>query len=190
MLDADRLAELWNCQRERLRRMVAFRIDPRLAQRVDPSDVLQEVFLNARQRLGAFAAKQDQSPAGWLRLVAEQTLVDVHRRHLGAQQRSVERETPHAALVAQFSTTVAALAEILADPGSSPSQHLAREERVAQLEKALAGLDPIDREVLALRHYEDYSNGDVAELFAITPQAASNRYVRALRRLKAILEGE
>lgn len=169
--------------------MVAFRLDPRLRQRVDASDILQEVYLNARQRLDAFAAKPEQSESGWLRLVAEQTLVDVHRRHLGAQQRSVERETPLQLGGGPYSTTVAALAEALADPGSSPSQHLQRAERVAELERALAALEPLDREVLALRHYEDYGNDEVAELFAITPQAASNRYVRALRRLKAILDG-
>jgi RNA polymerase sigma-70 factor (ECF subfamily) len=167
-------------QRDRLRRMVQFRLDPRLFGRVDPEDVVQEVFLDARQRLYAF--RQDaQSLPFWLRLVAQQTLIDLHRRHLGAGKRSAARERVFA--------HSHGLSGFLAGNLTSPSQAAIRDEMRQQLTAALESMDEIDREVLTLRHFEDLSNKEVAELLNIGENAASNRYVRALARLKGLLGG-
>ncbi len=171
---------LFEMQRDRLRRMIQFRLDPRLFGRVDPEDVVQEVFLDARQRLYAFRADPQSLPF-WLRLVAQQTLIDLHRRHLGASKRSAARERVFA--------HSHGLSGFLAGNLTSPSQAAMRDEMKKQLEVALESMDEIDREVLTLRHFEDLSNKEVAELLGIGENAASNRYVRALTRLKGLLGG-
>lgn len=171
---------LFEGQRERLRRMIQFRLDPRLLGRVDPDDVVQEVFLAAQQRLYAFRA-DGQSLPFWLRLVAQQTLVDLHRRHLGAGKRDAARER----VLAQSQS----LSGFVAARLTSPSQAAMRGELRQQLQEALDGMDEIDREVLTLRHFEELTNKEVAELLGIGENAASNRYVRALGRLKGLLGG-
>jgi RNA polymerase sigma-70 factor (ECF subfamily) len=170
--------ELFETQRERLRRMVQFRLDPRLAGRVDPEDVVQEVFLAAQQRLYAFR-EDPQSLPFWLRLVCQQSLVDLHRRHLGAGMRDAARER----VLAQSQT----LSGLLVGGLTSPSQAAMRDELRAQLQAALDSMDEIDREVLTLRHFEELSNKDVSQLLGIGENAASNRYIRALGRLKGLL---
>ena len=171
---------LFEGQRDRLRRMVQFRLDPRLVGRVDPDDVVQEVFLDAQQRLYAF--RQDaQSLPFWLRLVAQQTLIDLHRRHLGAGKRSAAKERVFA--------HSHGLSGFLAGNLTSPSQAAIRDEMRQQLQAALETMDEIDREVLTLRHFEELSNKEVATLLGIGENAASNRYVRALVRLKGLLGG-
>src|SRR5262245_48783059 len=171
---------LFEGQRDRLRRMVQFRLDPRLFGRVDPDDVVQEVFLDAQQRLYAFRADPQSLPF-WLRLVAQQTLIDLHRRHLGAGKRSAKRER----VFAQSQS----LSGFLAGNLTSPSQAAIRDEMRQQLQAALETMDEIDREVLTLRHFEELSNKEVATLLGIGENAASNRYVRALVRLKGLLGG-
>jgi len=171
---------LFEAQRDRLRRMVQFRLDPRLCGRVDPEDVVQEVFLDAQQRLYAFR-EDAQSLPFWLRLVAQQTLIDLHRRHLGAGKRSAARERVFA--------HSHGLSGFLVGNLTSPSQAAIRDEMRQQLTVALESMDEIDREVLTLRHFEDLSNKEVAELLGIGENAASNRYVRALARLKGLLGG-
>jgi RNA polymerase sigma-70 factor (ECF subfamily) len=122
----------------------------------------------------------------WLRLIAGQTLIDAHRHHLGVQARSPEREMAPGHLNYTQSTSTS-LAAQLAARVTSPSQAAARAETLEQLERAIAAMDPIDQEVLALRHFEELSNSEVAEVLGIQQKAASIRYVRAVRRLKEIL---
>jgi RNA polymerase sigma-70 factor (ECF subfamily) len=117
----------------------------------------------------------------WLRLIAQQTLIDLHRRHLGARMRSALQER----VLAQSQS----LSGFLAGKLTTPSQAMMREERRQQLQQALDSMDEIDREVLVLRHFEELNNKEVAELLAISENAASNRYVRALGRLKGMLGG-
>jgi RNA polymerase sigma-70 factor (ECF subfamily) len=169
---------LFERYREKLRRMVQFRLHPRLVGRIDPDDVVQDVFLDARQRLYAFRADARSLPF-WLRLVAQQTLIDLHRKHLGAHMRNVARER----VFAQSQ----GISGFVAGNFTSPSQAVMREEAKQQLQVALESMDEIDREVLVLRHFEDLSNKEVAELLEIGENAASNRYVRALGRLKGLL---
>ena len=184
--DTGALAELLSRHRERLWRIVHFRLARQLQGRVDPDDVLQEAYLAASQRLRHYREDGSASPFVWLRMIVQQTLVDLHRRHLGAQARDAGREIAiHHGPYAQ--ATSASVAIQLAGHLTSPSQATARAELVDIVERAIEGMDPMDREVLALRHFEELSNSEVAEVLGIQQKAASIRYIRAVRRLKAIL---
>jgi RNA polymerase sigma-70 factor (ECF subfamily) len=186
--DLQALAELFSGHRERLGRLVSFRLSPRLAGRVDAEDVLQESYLAAAARLEHFLANPAGSFFVWLRLVVLQTLTDLHRLHLGAQRRDAHREIElQAAPWSPSPATSACLAVQLLGNLTSPSQAAIRAERAGQLEVALETMQAIDREVLALRHFEELSNQETAEVLGIEPKAASIRYVRALKRLKDIM---
>jgi RNA polymerase sigma-70 factor (ECF subfamily) len=184
--DEDALARLFSQHRDRLWRMVSFRMDRRLLGRVDPDDVLQEAYLAAAQRLRHYGADSSPSPFVWLRMIAMQTLTDVYRHHLGAQMRDADREV---ALHGRDNppTTSASLAALLVGRFTSPSQAAARAETLDQVERAIAAMEPLDQEVLALRHFEELTNSEVAEVLGIQQKAASIRYVRAIRRLKTVL---
>jgi RNA polymerase sigma-70 factor (ECF subfamily) len=183
--DQAALAELFARHRDRLRRMVQLRLDQRLAGRVSPSDVLQDAYLDAVKRIDHYFGKPDQPFFGWLRLVVGQRLADVHREHL-AQKRDAGNEVSIDRGAGPADS--ACLAARLLGDGSSPSHAAARTESFARLEGALNEMDPLDREVLALRHFEELSNAETAALLGVQPAAASKRYVRALARLKQILE--
>ena len=178
--DDEPFAPLFESHRERLRRMVHFRMDPRLFGRIDPEDVVQEIYLAAQQRLYSFRSDGHPLPL-WLRMVGQQTLIDLHRRHLGAGKRSAAKERAFA--------NSQCLSGFVAGTLTSPSQAAIRDEWKKQLNEALESMDEIDREVLTLRHFEDLSNKEVADLLGIGENAASNRYVRALTRLKGLLGG-
>jgi RNA polymerase sigma-70 factor, ECF subfamily len=184
--DREALAEVFAEHRERLWRTVNFRMDRRLLGRVDPDDVLQEAYLAASGRLAHYSNDSSMSPFVWVRMILMQTLTDVHRHHLGAQMRDVDREVDLRGGRYPTSTT-ASLAALLVGNMTSPSQAAARAEVFDQVEQAIEAMDPLDREVLALRHFEELGNSEVAEVLAIQQKAASIRYVRALKRLKAIL---
>jgi RNA polymerase sigma-70 factor, ECF subfamily len=184
--DAQALAELFARERDRLWRMVSFRLAEPLRARLGPDDVLQEAFLDARQRLEHYKDCPGHSPFVWLRMIVNQTLVDLHRRHLGAQRRDAGREVSlWSSPFAQ--TTSASVAIQLVGVFTSPSQAAVRAEAVSLVEQAIEQMDPIDREILVLRHFEELTNTEVAETLGIEQKAASIRYVRALRRLKEIL---
>lgn len=179
--DQAALSELFDRHRDKLRRMVELRLDSRLAGRVSASDVLQEAWIDAVKRVEHYFTKDGQSFFGWLRLIVGQRLADVHREHLAGKRDAAREQGNNAA----DSTCMAAR---LIGRASSPSQAAQRGEMFAQLEEALSRMDPLDREVLALRHFEELTNGETAELLGIQTAAASKRYVRALARLKEILE--
>ncbi len=184
--DREALAELFSQHRERLWRMTKFRMDQRLQGRVDPDDVLQEGYVAAAERLQHYGNDSPLSPFVWLRMVLLQTLVDVHRYHLGAQMRDAYREVDVRGC-RYLQTTAASLAAVLVGNVTSPSQGAARAEILEQTEKAIAAMEPLDREVLALRHFEELRNSEVADVLGIHPKTASIRYIRALRRLKSVL---
>ena len=181
------LAEEFLRHRVRFWKMVDFRLDPVLAGRVDPDDVLQDAWLAAAGRLEHFLADETMSLFVWLRLIVGQTLVDLQRRHLGAKMRDAYREQSlH--LPSLSRSTTASLVARLCKAHTSPSQVAVRRERDQQLREAIEGMDPIDREILVMRHFEELTNREVAEILGVRETAASNRYVRALRRLKEILD--
>lgn len=184
--DPESWAKLVKRYRSRLRRMVSFRLDSRLQGRVDPSDVVQEVCLEAWEHLGSYAKQADTPFFLWLRAVAGHKLGDLHRYHLGARMRDARREVSlyHGSLPG---ATSAALAAQLLGHQTRPSEAAMRAERKVQLQTALNAMDPIDREVLALRHFEQLNVSEAALVLGIKEKAAGMRYVRALRRLKQIL---
>ena len=185
--DQAALGELYGHYREKLRRMVVVRLDPRLNGRIAPSDVLQEAYIDALKRYPHYFQKPDQPFFGWLRLVVAQRIADVHREHLAAKMRDARQEVSLAAPVGGAASSVC-LAACLIGRMASPSQIAARNEWAERLEAALEELDPLDREVLALRHFEELSNAETAEVLGIQSAAASKRYVRALARLKDVLK--
>jgi RNA polymerase sigma-70 factor (ECF subfamily) len=178
------LAELFGEHRDRLRRMVHVRLDRRVAGRVDPSDVLQDAFLDASRQLDGYLADLPMAPFVWLRLLTGQRLMATHRQHLGAQMRTAKREVP---LRFRPHVQSGSLSRCLAGRLTSPSRAAARLELQARLHELLERLDPLDREVLSLRHFEELSNNEVADELGITKFTASKRYVRALERFKKAL---
>jgi RNA polymerase sigma-70 factor (ECF subfamily) len=179
--------QLLERHRARLRRMIALRLDVRLQGRVDASDVIQEGYLAASRRFAAYAEDPAAMPFFlWLRFLVGQELQEQHRRHLGVLAREAGREVS-LYRGAMPETTTAALAAQLMGKITSPSQAAVRAERKIRLQEALNSLEPIDREVLVLRHYEQLSNGEAALVLGLDKSAASKRYTRALIRLKEIL---
>jgi RNA polymerase sigma-70 factor (ECF subfamily) len=184
--DRGALDELFSRHRERLRRMVELRLDRRLQARVDASDVVQDAYLEVVQRLEAYLRDPRVPFFIWLRLVVGEHLVALYRRHLGAQMRAAGLEVSlyRGALPAASS---AALAAQLLGKQTSPTQAAARAERLLRVQEALNSLEPLDREILSLRHFEQLSRSESAQVLGIEEEAAAKRYVRALRRLKAVL---
>jgi RNA polymerase sigma-70 factor (ECF subfamily) len=186
--DKEALAVLFHRHRKRLRQMVRLRLDRRLQGRVDPSDVLQEAFLDLTDKLPEYASRKSQVPLFlWLRLVTGERLLRIHRQHLGTAMRDAGREVSlHRGALPQASSV--SLAAHLLGRLTSASQAIIRVEVQVQLQQALNGMDPMDREIIALRHFEELSNNEAAAVLEISPQAASNRYLRAIARLQAILK--
>jgi RNA polymerase sigma-70 factor, ECF subfamily len=184
--DRQALTDLFQCHRERLLRMVTLRMDARMHGRVDASDVLQDAFLDAATYLDNFLGRSELPAFLWLRLVVSQRLAIYHRRHLGTKMRNVGQEVSlyHDPLPQASS---AALASMLLGRLTSPSHAAVRAEQVLQVQDALNALDPLDREIVALRHFEELSRAETAQVLGITEEAGAKRYMRALRRLKAIL---
>ena len=185
--DERALAELFSRRREQLKQMVRLRLDRRLHGRFDPSDVLQAAYLDVVRRLPEYAANPPMPFFLWLRTLVGQRLVDLHRRHLGAKMRNVGREISlHHGALPQVSS--ASLAQQLLGRLTSPTLAAARAEMQIRLQEALNEMEPLDREVVVLRHFEELSNSETAETLGLEPSAASKRYIRAIRRLKTILD--
>ena len=182
------LAEFFIQYRDRLKLMVQLRLFEPLKGRVDPSDVVQDAYVEAMQRLGAYLAERPMPLFAWLRRLTGQKLIDCVRMHVGAQIRDVRRERsidqdpmPH--------TTAVGLANCLAYGGPTPSEAAIRAERMQQVREALERMEPLDRDVLALRHFEHLSNTEIALELGIDQSTASRRYLRALQALKRAVAG-
>jgi RNA polymerase sigma-70 factor (ECF subfamily) len=186
--DGGAVGELFELHRERLWRMLYVRLDRRLSRRLSPEDVLQETFLDVARRIGEYLADPAVPFYVWLRFLAVQRLHVIQRAHLGAQRRDVSQEISlPAAEVALASAD--SMAGQLVSHLTSPSQAAMRRELQERLRAALDEMDPLDREVLALRHFEELGNNEVAQVLGISKDAASKRHVRALLRLRGILTG-
>ncbi|MGA2496384.1 MAG: sigma-70 family RNA polymerase sigma factor [Tepidisphaeraceae bacterium] len=183
--DTTALAEAFAQHRQRLWRIVNFRLNRQMAGRIDPDDVLQEAYLVTAGRIKHYGTGGFTSPFLWLRLMVQQTLMDVHRRHMATQGRDAGREVP---IFGQYpQATSASLAIHLVGDWTSPSQAAVRGELLDQVQAAIATMDSMDQEILALRHFEELTNTEVAETLGIEIKAASMRYIRALQRLKEVL---
>ena len=181
------LAVLVERHRDRLERMVALRMDRRLQGRVDPADVVQEAYLAVRGKFPQYCADPRLPFFLWLRLEVGQKLVDVHRTHLRTRMRDAGQEVSlhHGALP---QVTSLSLAEHLLGKLTTPSHAAMRAELKVRVQEALNSMDPNDREVLILRHFEDLSHAEAAQVLRIKPAAAVKRYVRALKRLRDVFQ--
>ncbi len=187
--DPDAADALFAEHREALRRAVAVRLDPALARRVDASDVVQDVLIEAHRRLKDYL-KNPTMPFGlWLRQLAKDRMIDAHRFHRQAQRRSMDREQPAQAAPWSDASSVQLLAALI-DSEKTPGSMAVQHELERKLHDALHTLDETDREIILLRHQEQMSNQDAASELGLTDAAASMRYLRALRRLRATLIGE
>src|SRR5437868_334734 len=184
--DSAAMGELFVRYRQRLRAMLQVRLDRRLQGRVDPSDVLQETFAEASQRLAEYARQPSMPFFLWLRFLTVQQLLQHHRRHLGTQKRSAEHEMA-AGRGAGPDASAMSLAEQVVGTMTSPSLAAARGEAAERLAAALEAMDPIDREIILLRHFEEMTNNEAARVIGISKAACSKRYVRALGRLEEII---
>jgi RNA polymerase sigma-70 factor (ECF subfamily) len=184
--DREARCALFAEHRERLLRMVEMRLDARLQARLDASDVIQDAFVDVLERLDDYLRDPKLPLFLWLRLVVGERLHKLHRHHLGTQMRDAGREVSlyHGALPAASS---AALAAQLLGKYTSPTQAAVRAERILRMQEALNSLDPMDREILALRHFEELTAAEAAQVLGIEESAAVKRDFRALKRLKQVL---
>jgi RNA polymerase sigma-70 factor (ECF subfamily) len=174
--------------RPRLRRMVALRLDARLHGRIDPSDVIQDAYMEASARLPEYLQKPAMPFFLWLRFLAGQKLITLHRHHLGRQMRDAGREVSlYRGRLPEASS--AALAAQLLGRETRPSVAAVRAEMKIRLQEALNTLEPLEREILALRHFEQLSLAETATVLGLTESGACRRHLRALKRLKEILSG-
>jgi RNA polymerase sigma-70 factor, ECF subfamily len=184
--DQAALNEILGRHRARLRRMVELRLDRRLQARIDASDVVQEAYVEAVTRLAEYLREPNYPLFLWLRLIVGERLLKLHRHHLGTQMRDAGLEVSiYRGSLPEASS--AALAAQLLGKHTSPTQAAVRAERMMRLQEALNTLDSMDREVLSLRHFEELSLAETAQSLGIEESAAAKRYIRALKRLKAIL---
>jgi RNA polymerase sigma-70 factor (ECF subfamily) len=180
------LATIFDRYRDRLRRMVELRIDARLRARLDPSDVLRDAFLEVARDLDAYLADPRLPPLLWFRLHVGRRLTALHRQHLGTRMRDAALEIS-LYQGASPEASSAALAAMLLGRHTTPTQASQRAERLLRVQEALNSLDPTDREVLALRHFEQLGRADAAQVLGISQEAGAKRYFRALKRLKGAL---
>lgn len=180
-------ATLLTRHEQRLRRMVQLRFDPRLAARLDPSDVVQDALAEAHRRLPEFAARRPMPFYPWLRGIAWDALIDMTRRHVVAARRSVRRETGPASLSGDSQRI---LADRFLAVGASPSEQALRHEVRGRVQAAIAQLPPLDHEVIVLKHLEELSVAEIAAVLRISQEAVYSRYRRAVQRLHRLLSSE
>lgn len=177
--------QLLDRHREVLRNMVRARMDQKLARRIDASDVVQDVLLEASQRLDDYL-RDPKLPFGlWLRQMAQDRIIDLHRRHRVARRRSLDREQQAAHGFGDKSSLE--LAAQLRDPELTPAAATLRKELHGRFVEAIDRLEDEDREILLMRHFEQLSNSEAAELLGLSQPAAGMRHLRALRRLREVL---
>ncbi|MHB8970370.1 MAG: sigma-70 family RNA polymerase sigma factor [Pirellulaceae bacterium] len=184
--DRSAAEELFAQHRPRLRRMILARTDERLVSRVDPSDVVQDTLTTACRKLPKYLADPRIPFYLWLRQIACDRLVDVHRQHLHAQKRTICQEVS-----LQLSEASAMqLVQRLVSSKSSPTKHLLRGELRARVRTLVGQLPDVDREVLVLKHLEELSNAECAAVLAITVEAVKKRYLRALVRVRTLMDSD
>jgi RNA polymerase sigma-70 factor (ECF subfamily) len=184
--DARALGELLGLHRDRLLRLVDLRMDHRLRGRIDPSDVVQEAYLDAACRFSEYPRNSDFPFFVWLRFLTTQKLAELHRHHLRVKARDANRDVSlYGGQLPQASSAL--LAAQLLGRGTAPSKAAMRSEYHCRLREALDSMEPADREIIVLRHFEQLSNAEMAKVMGLNESTASTRHLRALKRLKQIL---
>lgn len=185
--DEEALNLVFSRYQDRLKRMVYLRLNRRLQGRVDDSDVIQEAFLDISRKLPEYAREPKLPLFLWLRHITGLKLAEIHRRHLGTKARDADREVSlHRGGLPLADS--ASLAAQLMGKLTTPSQAAIKAEQRIFVQEALNSMDPIDREVLALKHFEQLSTSEIAEVLGLSKAGAGSRYLRAIKRMREILE--
>jgi RNA polymerase sigma-70 factor, ECF subfamily len=187
--DAEAVDDLLDRHRESLRRMVHMRLDQQIKRRIDVSDVVQEVLVEASRRLQDYLNDPRMPFHLWIRQIAKDRIIDAHRRHRVSAKRSVDREQPLVPAGPIDQSTID-LAGQLCDPQLTPAAAATQRELAVHVQAAIEQLDENDREIILMRHYEQLSNQEIATALQLTEPAASMRYLRALKRLRRTLNGD
>ncbi|MDZ4659950.1 MAG: sigma-70 family RNA polymerase sigma factor [Bythopirellula sp.] len=185
--DGDAVNQLLDRHRVAIRQMIDLRMDHVIKRRVDASDIVQEVLIEANRRLAEYLKNPIMPFHLWLRQMAKDRLIDAHRRHRGAGRRSMDREQPLVAAAATESS-VDLLSQIR-DQELTPAAAATWHELQSRFQEACEQLDSLDQEIVLLRHFEHLSNSEAAQVLQLSPQAASMRYLRAMRRLRQFMDG-
>jgi RNA polymerase sigma-70 factor (ECF subfamily) len=172
--------------RQAIHRLVQLRLDQKIQGRVDASDVVQDVMFEASRRLRDYLQKPDMPFHLWLRHIAQDRIIDAHRRHRASAKRSVDRERPAVIVPTMDHSTVELMAQIC-DPEQTPASAAAQQEMIRRVEAALGQLDDQDGEIIMMRHYEHLTNQESAIALELSEPAAGMRYLRAIRRLRELL---
>ncbi|MCH2594687.1 MAG: sigma-70 family RNA polymerase sigma factor [Pirellulales bacterium] len=183
--ESDAVGKLLDRHREAVRRMIDLRMDPVLKRRVDASDLVQDVLIQANRRLDSFLENPIMPFHLWLRQMAKDRLIDAHRRHRGAARRTMDREQP-LAIAANNESSIDLLTQ-LHEQEMTPATAATWNELQRRFHTACDKLDPTEQEIVLMRHFEQLTNGEAATALEISPQAASMRYLRAMRRLREML---
>ncbi len=186
--DSVAVDQLLDRHRESLRRLVGMRLDRRIAGRVDVSDVVQEVLAEASRRLHTYLADPAMAFHLWIRQIAKDRIIDAHRRHRVSAKRSVDREQGLVAAGPVDQSTIE-LAAQLCDGQLTPAAAATQRELALHVQDAIAQLEEKDRDIILMRHYEQLSNQEIAAALGLTEPAASMRYLRALKKLRKLLDG-
>jgi len=185
--DADAVARLLDRHRDALRRMIDLRLDRQIERRVDASDIVQDVLVDANRRLASYLESPDMPFHLWLRHMAKDRLIDAHRRHRGAARRSVSREQSLQAPAMPDESALDLAAQLRDHREMTPATAATRHELEARFLAAVDQLEEVDREVILMRHFEHLSNQEVARSLGLSEPAAGMRYLRAVRRLRVLL---
>jgi RNA polymerase sigma-70 factor (ECF subfamily) len=185
--DEQALRELFSVYRERLKRMIALRLSRRLSGRIDDSDVLQEAYVDIARKLPDYAREPKLPLFLWMRHLTALKLLEVHRRHLGTQVRDADREVTLHRGCLPMADSVSLAAQLLGKL-TAPSQAAIKAEHRLLVQEALNSMDPTDREVVALKHFEQLSIAEIAQVLGLSKAGAGSRYLRAVKRLRSILE--
>lgn len=185
--DASAVNQLMDRHRNSLRQLVRMRLDHKIQKRIDVSDVVQDVLVEANRRLQRYLQEPAMPFHLWLRQIAKDRIIDAHRRHRVSAKRSVDREQQMVAPRGYDQSSIQ-LASLLGDSRLTPAAAALQKEMARKVEQSISELDEKDCEIIVMRHYEHLSNQDIGQILGLTEPAASMRYLRAIRRLKVILQ--
>lgn len=184
--DAEAMDILFSLFRPRLKRMVHLRLNRRLQGRVDDSDIIQEALIDAARKLPQYAQEPQLPFYLWLRHLTGLKLIEVHRRHLGTQMRDAHHEVTLHRGSLPGADSVSLAAHLLGNLTSASQAAIKAENRLL-LQELLNSMEVIDREILALKHFEQLTFDEIAQVLEISRSAAGRRYLTALKRLRSIL---
>ena len=185
--DDDAVNVLIDRHRNALRHLVRMRLDRKIQRRVDVSDVVQDVLIEANRRLKTYLENPVMPFHLWIRHIARDRIIDAHRRHRGSAKRSVDREQAMV-IPGGFGKSSIILAAQLVDSEKTPAARTMEKELARRVEEAISDLDDVDAEVIVMRHYEQLTNREIAQALELTEPAASMRYLRAVRRLRELMQ--